>query len=403
MSSSAPSVLYLVYWGVAEPLGQALVLPSVKRLAARGVRITLVTFDKAEDLERADEIARIREDLRSRQIRWISLRYHKSPQVPAKIWDAVCGWARSIAAQLEERMEIVHARTFVGGLMGMALAPLLRARLIYHNEGFYADEQVDGGVWALGSTRYHAARYLEGQLYERARGIIALSERAQRRIGALPAVRKKQIPVIVVPSAVDLERFRCPSEPVLAKNGLSLVYTGGIGARYRFGSAVQFVRAACRELGQVHLRVLTRQDRASVESVLDSAGLARQTWSVDFVPHGAMPAELVRHEAGLYFVATGSSTAGTSPTRVGEYWACGLPVVITPDVSDTEEVIRRERVGVIVREESDAGYCESIKELRELLADGEIRARCRRAAEAHYALEPACDRQLGLYREVLFH
>jgi glycosyltransferase involved in cell wall biosynthesis len=114
-----------------------------------------------------------------------------------------------------------------------------------------------------------------------------------------------------------------------------------------------------------------------------------------------MPDELTQHEAGLYFVAPGSSAAGTSPTRVGEYWASGLPVVITPDVSDTEDVIRRERVGVVVREDSDRGYREATRELRELLADGEIRARCRRAAEAHYALEPACDRQLALYREIL--
>jgi glycosyltransferase involved in cell wall biosynthesis len=391
-------VLYLVYWGAGEPLGQALVLPSVKRLAARGVRVTLVTFDKADDLARIESTS---EELQSAGVRWISLRYHKRPQAPAKIWDALCGWARSVAAQFRERTEIIHARTFVGGLMGMALAPLLRARLIYHNEGFYPDEQVDGGVWAHGSARYRVARYLEQRLYGRADGIIALSERARRTIEALPAVRGKRTPIIVVPSAVDLGHFRCPSKPVLPENGLRLVYTGSIGARYRFDRAVQFASAAFRELGRVHLRVLTRQDRVVVEGVLASSGLPRQAWSVDCVPHGAMPDELTRHEAGLYFVAPGSSAAGTSPTRVGEYWACGLPVVITPDVSDTEEVIRRERVGVIVREDSDRGNRGATRELQALLADGEIRSRCRRAAEAHYALEPACDRQLALYRQLL--
>jgi glycosyltransferase involved in cell wall biosynthesis len=401
VSSGVPRVLYVVYWGAGEPLGQALVLPSVKRLAADGVRITLVTFDKSEDLERTEEIARIRDDLRSREIRWISLRYLKRPQAPAKLWDAFCGWARSIAAQLEERADIVHARTFFGGLMGMALAPLLRARLIYHNEGFYPDEQVDGGVWAADSMKHRVGRYLERQLYGRADGIIALSERARCAIEKLPAVKRKQTTIVVVPSAVDLRRFQCPSERMLPKNGLKLVYAGSIGARYRFESAVQFANAALRELGQVHLRVLTRQDKTVVEGLLDSSGLPRETWSVGFLPHEEIPAELTRHEAGLYFVTPGSSAAGTSPTRVGEYWACGLPVVITRDVSDTQEVIMRERVGVLVREESDVAYREAARELHELLADKDIRARCRRAAEAHYALEPACDRQLALYRQIL--
>lgn len=401
VSSGAPRVLYVVYWGAGEPLGQALVLPSVKRLAADGVRVTLVTFDKSEDLERTGEIARIREDLRRREIRWISLRYHKRPQAPAKLWDAFCGWARSIAAQLEERADIIHARTFFGGLMGMALAPLLRARLIYHNEGFYPDEQVDGGVWTAESTKHRVGRYLERQLYGRADGIIALSERARHEIEKLPAVKRKQTPIVVVPSAVDLRRFQCSSERIWPKNGLRLVYAGSIGARYRFESAVQFANAAFRELGMVHLRVLTRQDRTAVEALLASSGLPRQAWSVGCLPHEEIPAELTCHEAGLYFVTPGSSAAGTSPTRVGEYWACGLPVVISPDVSDTEEVILRERVGVLVRGDSAESHRVAARELHELLADGDIRARCRRAAEVHYALEPACDRQLALYRRIL--
>jgi glycosyltransferase involved in cell wall biosynthesis len=114
-----------------------------------------------------------------------------------------------------------------------------------------------------------------------------------------------------------------------------------------------------------------------------------------------MPAELSQHDAGLYFLKQGLSEHGCSPTRIGEYWACGLPVVITPNVSDTDEIVRREGVGVVVREHSEAGYSEAIRTLAKLLEDPELGARCRWAAEAHYALGPACERQMALYRQVL--
>jgi glycosyltransferase involved in cell wall biosynthesis len=283
----------------------------------------------------------------------------------------------------------------------MALAPLLRARLIYHNEGFYPEEQVDGGVWVPESIKHRVARYLEQRLYGRADGVIVLSGRARRKVQMLSEVRGKQTPVIVVPSAVDLRRFQCRVEQPAPRNGLQLVYAGSIGARYRFDSAVRFAAVAFRGLGRVHVRVLTRQDRALVEGLCATNGLPRQAWSVGFLPHEEMPAELSRHDAGLYFVAAGSSAAGTSPTRVGEYWASGLPVVITPGVSDTEEIIRHERVGVVVREDSDAAYREAAEELRELLTDDGVRARCRHAAERYYGLEAACERQLALYRELL--
>src|SRR5438552_1659254 len=148
LSQARPRVLYIVYWGAAEPLGQSLVLPAVRRLAEMGVDLTLVTFEKPQDLARREEIAHIRGALNQRGVRWVPLRYHKRPKVPATAFDFVQGCVRSIASHLGARPDIIHARTFVGGLMGLALTPVLRAKLIYHNEGFYPDEQVDGGVWA---------------------------------------------------------------------------------------------------------------------------------------------------------------------------------------------------------------------------------------------------------------
>src|SRR5215510_13687054 len=117
---SRPRVLYLVYWGAAEPLGQSLVLPAVKRLARLGVDLSLVTFEKPQDLERKPLIGGIRDSLDELGVRWIPLRYHKRPKVPATAFDLVQGCARSIATLLRMSPDIIHARTFIGGLMGLA-------------------------------------------------------------------------------------------------------------------------------------------------------------------------------------------------------------------------------------------------------------------------------------------
>jgi glycosyltransferase involved in cell wall biosynthesis len=100
-------------------------------------------------------------------------------------------------------------------------------------------------------------------------------------------------------------------------------------------------------------------------------------------------------------LARGISDHGGSPTKVGEYWAAGLPVVTTGNISDADEIIRRERVGVIVDDHSDAGYVRALDELVSLLQDDGLSLRCRQAAEIHYALEPACDRQAGLYHYLM--
>jgi glycosyltransferase involved in cell wall biosynthesis len=239
-------------------------------------------------------------------------------------------------------------------------------------------------------------------MYERASGIVTLSHRARSQVEGMAEVRRRETPTIVVPSCVNLEQF--PIErPLLATRsaGLRLVYIGAIGRRYLFEKVVRFVAAAARELGQVHLRVLSRTEPSLVESLVQQTDLPAGAWTLDCVPHAAIPGELQSRHAGLFFLSQGRSEHGCSPTKVGEYWASGLPVVTTPNVSDTDQIIERERVGVIIRAHSDEEYRRGAHELQALLKDPDLPGRCRRAAEAHYSLAPACVRQMALYREIL--
>jgi len=394
-------VLYVAYWGACEPLGRSLVLPAVERLASLGADLTLVSFEKAADLQCKEKLEEVSASLRPYGIRWLPLRYHKRPKVPATAFDILQGWVRSIAGSLGKRPDIIHARTYIGGLIGLTLAPVLGAKLVYHNEGFYPDEQVDGGVWEAGSTPHRVARRLEQRMYARADGIITLSCRAKAIVERMAAVERKKTPVIVIPSCVDLTRFRLEESRRGDPGGaISLVYSGSVGGRYILDKVGRFLSVASQD-HSVRLKVLTKADPNLVSSMLDSNGLSAGAWSMESVPYGEMPGRLAEHQAGLLILTQGISEHGCSPTKVGEYWAVGLPVVTTPNVSDIDEIIRRHRVGVIIKEHSDEAYRAAFRELRSLLGDPLLAERCRRAAEAYYALEPACDRQIGLYRTLV--
>ncbi len=400
-SSSNPRVLYIVYWGAAEPLGQSLVLPAVKRLAALGANLTLVTYEKPADLECEERIDAIKASLEESGIRWIPLKYHKRPRVPATLFDFLNGYVRALLTRLGSRYDIVHARTFIGGLIGLAIAPSLRARFIYHNEGFYPDEQVDGGIWQEGSSAHRIAKSLERAMYNRADGIIALSKRARTEIESLPQVGRKATPVIVVPSCVDLTHFQLSrSRPISSEGTRRFVYSGSVGGRYLLDRIGRFVAVASDEDRPVHLRVLTRTDRMTVDSVLSPTGLSEGNCSVKSVHYSAMPQALANEQVGMAFLKQGLSEHGGSPTKIGEYWATGLPVIATANSGDTDEIIKNERVGVIVKEHTDDAYRQALRELDKLLIDPELSVRCRSAAETHYGLEPACDRQINLYEEI---
>jgi glycosyltransferase involved in cell wall biosynthesis len=402
-SANGPRILYIVYWGAMEPLGQSLVLPAVKKLSALGAQLALVTFEKPADMTKLDEIAGIRRSLQDHNIEWTPLVYHKRPKIPATAFDILQGWVQGIRARLSFKPDIIHARTFIGGLIGLTLAPAIGAKFIYHNEGFYPDEQVDGGVWQKDSAPHRVARSLEKRMYSKADAVIAMSHRGRNVIAEMSDVKSKDTPVIVVPSCVNLELFRdrFSDKPEL-QNGIKLVYAGSVGGRYILDRIGRFVAVAQSEAPQTYLNILTRTGRSEVESMLAGSGLAENSWSLGSVPYIEMPEQLSRNHAGLFFLSQGLSEHGCSPTKVGEYWAMGLPVITTPNVSDIDEIILRERVGVIVRDHGDDEYRRAFNELIDLLKDSDLPARCRSAAENHYALDSACVRQMSLYEDVFF-
>jgi glycosyltransferase involved in cell wall biosynthesis len=397
---AGPKVLYIVYWGASEPLGQSLVLPAVNRLAALGVDLTLITFEKPADSRQTEQIARLREAFRVRGVNWIPLIYHKRPKIPATLFDIVHGCARAILSRVGNRFDVVHARTFIGGLIGLLVAPVLQSKLVYHNEGFYPDEQVDAGLWSRDSLPHRLAKALERRLYAHSDAIIALSNRAKQQIEALPAVVEQRTPVIVVPSCVDLDRFSAdPPKKGHTDGCLRFVYAGSVGGRYRLDQIARFVQVASKD-HPVHLQVLSHTSPDLVRSVLNSSGLRDGEWSVANVPHSSIPAELSKQTVGMHFLAQGLSDYGGSPTKIGEYWAMGLPVVLTSNISDCEDIVYRERVGVILNGCDDYAYSRALAELRVLLADDDLADRCRQAAESHYGLEAACEEQASLYHRL---
>lgn len=389
-------LLYLTYWGALEPLGQALVIPPVKQLALRGFQIDLITFEKPQHWADDQARRRLKAELADAGISWQPRAYHQRPTIPATLFDLCQGLAAAAACARRAAPDLVIGRTYVGGLMGRAASLLLRRPFIFYNEGFWPDEQVEARVWGADSLSHRLASGVLNGLHRSADGVVALSQRARNRIIML---RNSACPdsVIQVSSSVDLAAFPAGVLPP-AREGM--VYIGSLGGRYQIEKMAAFVRASFSVMGEQPVTILSHSDHAMIARRLQAGGLEPHQYRLGFVRHEEMAAELGRYRAGLFFLADGPGAHACSPTKIGEYWAAGLPVVSTNGVGDVDEIVRRERVGVLIGEGGDAQLAKAARELADLLADPELPARCRRAAERHYALMQTVDRQAALYRRL---
>src|SRR5688572_7801975 len=93
MALEGRRVLFISYNGMLDPLGQSQVIPYLRELAKRGVRFTLLSFERAKAFEPAGiaQCQQLREKLASQGIEWHWLRYHQRPSVPATIFDVFAG------------------------------------------------------------------------------------------------------------------------------------------------------------------------------------------------------------------------------------------------------------------------------------------------------------------------
>jgi glycosyltransferase involved in cell wall biosynthesis len=393
-------LLYIAYWGLREPLGQSLVLPSVKELVRRGFAVTLLTFEKPQDLRDSEGILATRRELDDFRVRWRPLRYHKRPTLPATGFDVLQGVFVGLLESWRRRPDLIHARTFIGGVVGLVLRSFLAVPMVYHNEGFWPDQQVEGGFWPRAGFLYRFTKAIERQLYQRADALVLLSHRSQPVVESFPRVRRRQLPIAVVPSVVDLARFDCPATRSHG-DWITLVYAGSLGGRYPVEPLGLFLQALGAQGCRARLRVLSQSDAEMIGASLAATGAPRESWDISRVPHSQMPAELCSADAGLFFLKGGIGAESCSPTKVGEYWACGLPVVMSPGIGDLDDLVRERRVGVLVPDSSRAALEKGARDLLSLLRDPEVSRRCRQVAKDFYALSLGIDAQCALYDKLL--
>ena len=200
--------LYICYQSVLDPLTQTQVVAYLEGLARAGHQMLLLTFEP-RPLGPGEERT-LREALRAKRVQWFWLRYHKRPTVPATAWDVAAGVAAGLRLIRRHRVDLVHARVHVPGLMAVALKRLTGVKLLFDIRGLMAEEYVDAGQWKEGGILFRAVKRLEKSIMGAADGVVILTHEGKRLITGWYSKEAATKPVITIPCCVDLRRFPPP-------------------------------------------------------------------------------------------------------------------------------------------------------------------------------------------------
>jgi glycosyltransferase involved in cell wall biosynthesis len=177
------------------------------------------------------------------------------------------------------------------------------------------------------------------------------------------------------------------------------VYSGSAGTWYGLDDVLRFFQAAAQRWAGARLVILSR-NREEVGRALAGWRFPDGSVEVGSAAHDEMPDRLAHADAGVAFYKPGMARQGTSPTKVGEYLAMGLPVIVNQGVGDVDELVRQRRVGIVVKESESSGYLQALQELQGLWADAGLATRCREAAVQYCSLEVGVERYHHVYQRV---
>jgi glycosyltransferase involved in cell wall biosynthesis len=178
-------------------------------------------------------------------------------------------------------------------------------------------------------------------------------------------------------------------------------YVGSVGTWYAMEELLDFFGVALAEIPTAALLLIVRGPLAPLRESVERKGFLAVSSIASSVPNGEIPKWLSISKVGVAFYRQGISNIARFPTKIGEYLASGLPVVVSGGVGDCDRIVEGERVGVSVREFTVPEYQRAARLLRELLRDEGLPDRCRRTALTHLSLAVGVQRYYSVYRHLM--
>ena len=400
------SALFISYDGLLDPLGASQILPYLRGIAQHRDYLHIVSFEKTARFAQGAQA--LKAQLNALGIGWTPLIFTTRYGKWGKLWDLLRMYLSCLLLQGRYQFAIVHCRSYQAMQVGHLLKQLTGARTIFDMRGLWVDERVEGGLWQrhywLDALLYTYYKRIERRLLAGASHIVVLTERVAALLPELSP--RLGAGVTVIPCCADFEHFvpasaaqrlQVRQQLTLPADGLVLCYLGSLGTWYLLEPMLRLFASAVEQRADVHLLIITKDWGAAYEAQLVALNLS--AWRSHIHIHPAsreqVPCFLGAADIMLSFIKPSYSKIASSPTKLAEALAMGLPVICNAGVGDVDSIVQTLQAGVIV-DSACCDFSQLVTRLDAIKAMGgyELRQRARQAC----GLEVAAQRYHEVYQ-----
>lgn len=378
-------LLVITYWDQGDPLVVNYTLPYLRQILGilpPGSRIHLVTLDKEQ---RKGSTIEGEAGILHHSFPYRPFGMRGMAALPSLVM-ALCGIVE------KHRIDVVHAWCTPAGMLGYLVSVLSRRPLVVDSYEPHAEAMVENGTWRKGGVAFRILFLFERLQTRRAAAVVAaasgMREYAKQRYGMVPQH------FYVKPACVDLARFAPQrngegdaARPPGLQGKLVAVYAGKFGGIYLGQEVFDLFRAARDHWGEkFNVLLLTSHTAEELAPYMLGAGLPPGMFTMQWARPQDVPEFLAMADWAITPVKPVPTKRFCTPIKDGEYWAAGLPVMITPGISDDSDLIATHAIGSVIHTLDRAGYEQAVYDMDQVLKNEDrtqLQARIRAIAERY--------------------
>lgn len=365
--NSSKNILVLTYWNFEDALIQTYTLPYLKIIAdiiTADSNVYLVTLNRKNSSI----------NFSHPKIKVLAFKY-----IPFGIW-AIFYYAYMLMYLwyfiYARKITHIHVWCTPAGAFGYILSVLTHRPLMIDSYEPHAEAMVEVGEWKRNALAFKLLFWFEKKMTHRAKYLIAttesmIKEYAAARFGFNPQKNNW----FVKPACVDFNLFK-PDEALRKEwrkmlgieNKIVGLYAGKFGGIYLEDEVFQWLKTAQDFWKDKFIfLLLSSHTRTYIMDKCREFKINEKNILHYFVPHQ----EVVKYMNIADFAITPVKPVYTkkfcSPIKDGEYWAMGLPVIITKAISDDSDIIEKNKIGYVLKSLNENEYKISIAYIDKLL------------------------------------
>lgn len=380
--------LYICPWSLNDPLCRSQSLAYVRGLVRDGYKFAFITLEIEKHRLTKEETDVARKRLAEENIFWYPVRWDSGTDLRSKFFSLSRVIAVAAKAALRHRPRLVHSRSSMPAFPAVLVQKLFRTLYLYDADSLLSEEYADTQHILRESYGFRFLARAERAARTNADHIIVLTEALKRDY---IEKFKVKVPVDVIPCCVETARFLNGIEDREMRRrelGLTdeplLIYVGKAGSWYAVEEIFQLLKAAYEIDDLFRLLIISRDDPENFHSIARRAGIAESVYLIRSAEFDEVGSWMSAADAAISFFKPSMSKRGTSPVKVAEYLASGLPIIANRGIGDIDELIAKNGVGVLIDGFDGDSYLKALKEIEKL---GDVSQKCRDVAMREFDLE----------------